>query len=253
MVCGRFMLTLDSVKYLLTHHTSQHLPFLDLVENTKSRTTFYKTLTRLVFLGDYHTLLMPFMEPILNVLVQLRSTTDYNNENVRRALIGACRDLRGVLQSSANKRTYILLFDCLNPAYMQVFKHGLEAWYHDPAVTSPLLKFIAELCSNKSQRINFGQSSANGILLFREASSLICTYGAKIAQMPTHTDASTIYKMRYKGISLALDIMSSSLIGSYVNFGVFKLYGDPALQMPCKSPLTCYCRFLSAKLWRTQK
>ena len=64
---------------------------------------------------------MPFMEPILNVLVQLRSTTDYNNENVRRALIGVCRDLRGVLQSSANKRTYILLFDCLNPAYMQVF------------------------------------------------------------------------------------------------------------------------------------
>ena len=62
---GRFMLTLDSVKYLLTHHTSQHLPFLDLAENTKSRTTFYKTLTRLVFLGDYHTLLMPFMEPIL--------------------------------------------------------------------------------------------------------------------------------------------------------------------------------------------
>ena len=227
---GRFMLTLDSVKYLLTHHTSQYLPFLDLPENTKSRTTFYKTLTRLVFLGDYHTLLMPFMEPILNVLVQLRSTTDYNNENVRRALIGVCRDLRGVLQSSANKRTYILLFDCLNPAYMQVFKHGLEVWYHDPAVTSPLLKFMAELCSNKSQRINFGQSSANGILLFREASSLICLYGAKIAQMPTHTDTSTIYKMRYKGISLALDIMSSSLIGSYVNFGVFKLYGDPALQ-----------------------
>ena len=46
---GRFMLTLDSVKYLLTHQVLQHLPFLDLVENTKSRTTFYKTLTRLVF------------------------------------------------------------------------------------------------------------------------------------------------------------------------------------------------------------
>ena len=227
---GRFMLTLDSVKYLLTHHTSQYLPFLDLPENTKSRTTFYKTLTRLVFLGDYHTLLMPFMEPILNVLVQLRSTTDYNNENVRRAIIGVCRDLRGVLESSANKRTYILLFDCLNPAYMQVFKHAIEVWYHDPSVTSPLLKFFGELCRNKSQRINFGQSSANGILLFREASALICTYGNKISQMPPHTDTSTIYKARYKGISLALDIMSYSLIGSYVNFGVFKLYRDPALQ-----------------------
>lgn len=48
--------------------------------------------------------------------------------------------------------------------------------------------------------------------------------------MPAHTDTSTIYKQRYKGISLALDIMSYSLIGSYVNFGVFKLYRDPALQ-----------------------
>jgi exportin-7 len=226
---GRFMLTLDAVKYLLTHHTGEFLPFLDLPENTRHRTSFYKTLARLVFLGDYHNLLMPFMEPILNVLVQLRSTSNYRQENVKRAIINVSRDMRGVLQSSTNKRTYSLLFDCLYPAYMPVFSRAADTWFDTPEVMNPLLKFYAELVRNKSQRIIFGESSANGILLFREASSLVCMYGSKLLQMPASQDATELYKTRYKGIGLSLNIISACLIGSYVNFGVFELYNDPAL------------------------
>lgn len=39
-----------------------------------------------------------------------------------------------------------------------------------------------------------------------------------------------VYSQRYKGISLCLAMLSRALNGSYVNFGVFELYSDTALQ-----------------------
>merc|ERR1711892_367978 len=69
-------------------------------------------------------------------------------------------------------------------------QRAVEIWFQDPQVTTPILKLFAELVQNRSQRLQFDVSSPNGILLFREASKIICTY---------------------------------------VNFGVFRLYGDEAL------------------------
>lgn len=37
------------------------------------------------------------------------------------------------------------------------------------------------------------------------------------------------YPMRLKGISVCFVMLKAALCGSYVNFGVFKLYGDDAL------------------------
>lgn len=54
---------------------------------------------------------------------------------------------------------------------------AIELWYHEPQVTTPVLKLFAELVQNRSQRLQFDVSSPNGILLFREASKIICTYG----------------------------------------------------------------------------
>ena len=47
-------------------------------------------------------------------------------------------------------------------------------------MTTPVLKLFAELVQNRSQRLQFDVSSPNGILLFREASKIICTYGSRI-------------------------------------------------------------------------
>jgi exportin-7 len=80
---------------------------------------------------------------------------------------------------------------------------------------------------NKGQRITFEQSSANGILLFREASSILVTYGSRILAVPCERD---IYLEKYKGIRLMLNTLTCALVGNYVNFGVFELYGDKALQ-----------------------
>ncbi|MED6137173.1 hypothetical protein PIB30_062583 [Stylosanthes scabra] len=93
-------------------------------------------------------------------------------------------------------------------------------------VTSPLLKFVAELVLNKSQRLTFGPSSPNGILLFREVSKLIVAYGSRILSLPNKAD---MYTSKYKGISICLVILTRALSGKYVNFGIFELYGDRAL------------------------
>lgn len=63
------------------------------------------------------------------------------------------------------------------PTYTGVLVRGVEIWSHDPQITTPVLKLFAELVQNRSQRLQFDVSSPNGILLFREASKVICTYG----------------------------------------------------------------------------
>ncbi|XP_048356073.1 ran-binding protein 17 isoform X3 [Sphaerodactylus townsendi] len=76
-----------------------------------------------------------------------------------------------------------------------------------------------------SQRLNFDVSSPNGILLFREASKMICTYGNQILSLGT-LSKDQVYPLKLKGISICYSALKSALCGNYVSFGVFKLYGD---------------------------
>jgi exportin-7 len=77
---------------------------------------------------------------------------------------------------------------------------------------------------NKAQRLMFDQSSPNGILLFREASKILVAYGSRIVQQPVRSD---VYKEKYKGVAISLNVLTCALSGNYVNFGVFALYEDP--------------------------
>lgn len=80
---------------------------------------------------------------------------------------------------------------------------------------------------NKSTRLSFECSSPNGILLFREVSQIVVTYGMRLPK-ETATDA---YGSRYKGIWICMQIMTRCLGGNYINFGVFDLYKDPVLDV----------------------
>lgn len=39
-----------------------------------------------------------------------------------------------------------------------------------------------------------------------------------------------LYKKKLKGISICFSMLKAALCGNYVNFGVFKLYGDDTLE-----------------------
>ena len=105
---------------------------------------------------------------------------------------------------------------------------ALDLWYHDPQVTTPILKFFSELVNNRGSRLQFDAHSPNGILLFREVSKLIVNYGSKNLMLEKVSD-DQLYPLKLKGRAICFQIMKSALIGSYVNFGVFQLYGDSAL------------------------
>lgn len=44
-----------------------------------------------------------------------------------------------------------------------------------------------------------------------------------------------VYAMKLKGISICFSMLKAALCGSYVNFGVFRLYGDEALDNALKT------------------
>ena len=107
--------------------------------------------------------------------------------------------------------------------YFQVFFRTADVWSDDTEVATALLKFLQEFVYNKGQRVQFEHSSANGILLFREVSNIVCAYGSRIMNIPVNVE---IWIEKYTGIRLMLNVLTCALSGNYVNFGVFGLYND---------------------------
>lgn len=179
-------------------------------------------------------------------------------EQVKNALIGLARDIRGLAYSFNQKTPYMMFFDWIYPTYSPILIRAVEIWAHDPSVTTPVLKFFGELVQNRSQRLVFDVSSPNGYLLFRETSKLICCYGNRILSIDVPKDQ--IYQMRFKGISVCFLMLKAILCGNYVNLGVFKLYGDNAfdsvmntaakliLSIPHKDLLVSFCCEIAKKL-----
>jgi exportin-7 len=234
---SKLLLTLETVRFLAKNHTSDHFPFLSQPANVRQRTTFHATLTRLLLSPNGEEKLgltfEQFLEPIIGVLAKLGtlSPNDLRSENCRAPLIGVFRDLRGIAASLHNRKTYSALFEILHPQHLPLFSKVADVWFDQTDVMISLLRFLHEFCHNKANRVNFDQSSPNGILLFRYTSDVVCSYGRRLmATPPPPKGDPEIYKKRYKGLSLSLYVLNSALGGNYVCFGVFELYNDMALQ-----------------------
>lgn len=178
----------------------------------------------------------------------LMETSGFPNDEAKNAVIGLARDLRGlalplnariqytmlfewlyvyILKSVIKYKDYVMFYLRYYSEYLPIFLRAVELWAHDPAVTTPVLKLFAELVHCRTQRLSGNVSSPIGILLFREASKLICIYGNCILQLEVPYDR--LYPMKLKGISICFLILKNSLGGNYVNCGIFKLYGDNTL------------------------
>ena len=230
---GKLLLKLDAISFALTNHTDANFPFLREPANARARTVFYSTLGRLLFMDESPARFKAFMAPFDALCAQLAAAAAadpqaFRTPHARERLAGLFRDLRGVVSSTNSRRTYAMMFDWFYPAHTPLLHAAMEACADDPAVAVPLLKLAAELALNKTQRCTFDTSSVNGILLFREVSRLVCAYGTRVLSVPR--GGADPYASRYKGIWAALTVVSRALAGNYVNFGVFELYGDPALK-----------------------
>jgi len=224
---GKLLAKMEITTDILAHHHSDYFPFL--ATTTKgNRLLFYTTLSKLLFAESHVTKFDEFMQPFgqaLSIFLNCKEEEFRSNE-AKAKLIALLSDLRGIV-SSSNRGTYKQIFDWFYPDVMPVFIRTAEIWYHSHEVSSQLLKFVAELVFSKSARINFPPSSPNGILLFRETSKILVAYGQRLLGFTPKEDP---YVEKYKGIKYCMLILTRAMQGSYVNFGVFDLYGDPALK-----------------------
>ncbi|CAJ0768992.1 1055_t:CDS:10 [Entrophospora sp. SA101] len=111
---------------------------------------------------------------------------------------------------------------------LRILYNALEACSND-TLSVTFLKFFLEFVNNRSTRLNFDISSPNGILIFRETSKVISLYGRHVNNHTFITQDK--YTELYKSISVCFNILTKSFAGRYVNFGVFELYGDKALEI----------------------
>lgn len=235
----RKLVKLEEVQFILSNHASDHFPFLSNaapINQMRCRSTFYTSLGRLLMidLGEDEEKFEVFMRPLtvasdaLGAMLLSPDPSIYNTEEAKKALIGIARDLRGLVYAFNTKTNYMMFFNWIYPAYTPIFHRAIDLWYHDPQVTTPVLKLMAELVQNRSQRLQFDVSSPNGVLLFRETSKMIVNYGSRVLTMGD-IPKEQIYQMKLKGVSICFSMLKSALCGGYVNFGVFRIYGDSAL------------------------
>ncbi|XP_078521642.1 exportin-7 [Lissotriton helveticus] len=234
----RKLVKLSAVQFMLNNHTSEHFSFLGInnqsnMTDMRCRTTFYTALGRLLMvdLGEDEDQFEQFMLPLtaaFEAVAQMFGTNSFNEQDAKRTLVGLVRDLRGIAFAFNAKTSFMMLFEWIYPSYMPILQRAIELWFHDPACTTPVLKLMAELVHNRSQRLQFDVSSPNGILLFRETSKMVTMYGNRVLTLG-EVPKDQLYALKLKGISICFSMLKAALSGSYVNFGVFRLYGDDAL------------------------
>uniref|UniRef100_A0A8C3NRV0 Uncharacterized protein n=1 Tax=Geospiza parvula TaxID=87175 RepID=A0A8C3NRV0_GEOPR len=215
----RKLVKLSAVQFMLNNHTSEHFSFLGInnqsnLTDMRCRTTFYTALGRLLMvdLGEDEDQYEQFMLPLtaaFETVAQMFSTNSFNEQEAKRTLVGLVRDLRGIAFAFNAKTSFMMLFEWIYPSYMPILQRAIELWYHDPACTTPVLKLMAELVHNRSQRLQFDVSSPNGILLSRETSKMITTYGNRILTLG-EVPKDQVYALKLKGISICFSHAENS-------------------------------------------
>ncbi|KAG0375493.1 Ran-binding protein 17 [Mortierella sp. AD032] len=229
---------LDTTKALLKNHNPSDFRFLDPSNKSsdtsvaRCRMSYYTMLSRVLFAednvdADFWRFVRPWELTLDQVTLAFEGTSELTEEQIRLILLGIFKDLRGFVSSITNRKQYTLFFEWFYPAYTPIVVRAIEIWPHDELGIA-ILRFWHEFVSNKSSRVTFDSSSPNGILLFRETSNILYTYGQNLLSRPL-SNSSARWTEKYKGIMLYFNVLSASLSGKYVNFGVFKLYGDKAL------------------------
>ncbi|KAF3848418.1 hypothetical protein F7725_014915 [Dissostichus mawsoni] len=177
-----------------------------------------------------------FMLPLtaaFETVAQMLSTNTFNEQEAKRTLVGLVRDLRGIAFAFNAKTSFMMLFDwmyphsiqgfilmssaaAVYPAYMPILQRAIELWYHDPACTTPVSEAtVRRVVAERHPAV-------------RETSKMITTYGNRILTLG-EVPKDQVYGVKLKGVSVCFAMLKAVLSGNYVNFGVFRLYGDDAL------------------------
>ncbi|KAJ1760877.1 hypothetical protein LPJ77_002467 [Coemansia sp. RSA 2523] len=243
-VSVRQVAKLDTITLLLANHSSEQLQFLHSIDEYKQRALYYGGLARVLFASDTPSpaQFVEFMHPWTATVDELLEMPEEQlvQDAVRPNLIRVLRDLRGFLAAISSKNNFMRFFEWLMPQRIELV-HRAVRMGRDSHVQIAGLKFLAEFAYNRTQRLNFDVSSANGILIFREASQAIWEYG-RLA-IDSREPVRNVYKERYKGVAVCFTTLMRLVAGKYVAIGVMPLYGDVALERAYQTVLELLRQF----------
>lgn len=157
-----------------------------------------------------------YLEPLGVDMFRILTTPTSND------LIFLFRELKGIVTAMQTQRTYSEFYEWFSEYLQPLIVRTIETSLYDREVMTNLLKFLNELVNHKNSRIRFDVASANGVILFKEISKVIVGYGKFLTENLTQET----FNQRYRRMKLLISMMSRLMGGGYVNFGVFKIYGD---------------------------
>lgn len=210
-----------SNKYLIKNELIQNLmisykTFPLCIHDSKLRYRVFNSLTHLWMNEDLSIPIETFLSPMSETLQKLsESANSHDFELVFKELEGICFALQ-------NQKNYLEFFEWFYYRFGVVVA-ACQHFLYESSVMDAMLSFVAELVFNRNSRIKFDLATSYGLVLFKNLSSVLVGYGKVIME---NRNSAELFKKFYSKIRKMLAIMTSFLIGGFVNFGVFEVYND---------------------------
>mmetsp|Transcript_26578 Transcript_26578/g.19915 ORF Transcript_26578/g.19915 Transcript_26578/m.19915 type:complete len:100 (+) Transcript_26578:1725-2024(+) len=96
------------------------------------------------------------------------------NQQNRFQILKLFHILKGIAQGMNTSKNFALFFDWFYPEYIHVINKTLNAYIEDDEVVLLIFKFLAELVQNRCSRLRFDTWNINGLIVFKEASKIVC-------------------------------------------------------------------------------
>jgi hypothetical protein len=215
---NKMLVKLEVVRNLMSQYRvifTQTLPLC--ISNPKSHQSLYHNLACMWICDDVVESIEVYLEPLGVDMVRILTNP------TSRDLIFLFRELKGIVMAMQTQRTYSEFYEWFSEYLQPLIVRTIETSLYDGEVMNNLLKFLNELVNHKNSRIRFDVASANGVILFKEVSKVIVGYGKLLTETAPSGD---VYNLKYRRMKLLISMMSRLMGGGYVNFGVFKIYGD---------------------------
>ncbi|KAJ3447451.1 exportin [Anaeramoeba flamelloides] len=254
---GKMILKIDKINQLFENHTAYNFPFLDYYSEKKwYRSKFYKILGRLLFLDEKKNIILerffyfvkPFEERAVLILNKIEKNESINN-NFRKLVTGFLKDLKGLIQSIRNSKSFQIVFNWLYPNFTDLFSQIFSYFIDHPVIVINCLKLWNELTFNRSSRICFPNSSPNGVFLFKIIANCLILLGSHYLNIGSNNNKRDNSRINLDSflkdnqdinfqinddnihiLRLMQETLYNSLSADYINLGIFELYDDDTLK-----------------------
>eukprot|EP00347_Sterkiella_histriomuscorum_P015544 403356631 len=163
---------------------------------------------------------------IITQITQLNDPSLLKSPDVRQNIIKLYRILRGTASGLYLVYDYNLFMEWLNPNQFEITKQIMSLYINDDDVCLEILKFYKEITQNKSTRLKIGEWDINGMIVFKEASTMIINYCKAYDCMKNKVCKKDIYDEKLRLINIILKSFHNIITGNYLCFKYLEFYND---------------------------